>query len=77
MATMNPCPTCGRPDTLLALGVRYDHPHRWRPWITARTQLYLCDHCEELVAVPETRDAEHTPHVRPWIQQNRAQAQAG
>ena len=28
-AIMRSCPTCRQPDALIALGLRYDHPHRW------------------------------------------------
>jgi hypothetical protein len=45
------CPACGQRDALLALGIRYGHPHRWRPWVTVLTPLYLCESCEALVAV--------------------------
>jgi hypothetical protein len=45
------CPVCGCAEPLLALGARYDRPHRWRPWITARTDLYLCDRCDAIVTV--------------------------
>ena len=45
------CPCCRQPDTLIPLGVRYDHPHRWRPWTIRLTQLYLCEHCEALLVV--------------------------
>lgn len=43
------CPACGQPGTLLVLGVRLDHPHHWRPWVTILTPLYLCDRCETLI----------------------------
>lgn len=56
MATLSHCPACTQPDTLITLGVRYERPHRWRPWVTTLTQLYLCAHCEALVAIGHRRD---------------------
>lgn len=46
------CPACGSIATLLALGKRWDRPHRWRPWILTCTQLCLCRRCDALVGVP-------------------------
>lgn len=53
---METCPACGRAGALLPLGARYDRPHRWRPWISARIDLYLCDHCDAIMAVPAVPD---------------------
>ena len=58
MDTLPCCPTCGRPDTLILLGSRDDHPHRWLWWSTALTLLYLCERCDVLLeraAAPEPR----------------------
>ena len=49
------CPACGQRNSLIALGVRWDHPHRWRFWITALTHLYLCEGCDALIEVRKTR----------------------
>jgi hypothetical protein len=49
MKTLDRCPACGHPDTLLALGARYERPHRWRPWVTAATPLFLYDRCDAIV----------------------------
>lgn len=46
------CPACHRVGTLIPLGARLDHPHRWLPWVSATTHLFLCDHCDALI---ETR----------------------
>lgn len=43
------CPVCGQPAALIALGVRYDRLHRWRPWIITATHLALCSACDALV----------------------------
>ena len=48
------CPVCGHTDALIPLGVRYDRPHRWRPWIIAPTHLSLCDRCDALAEVRVT-----------------------
>jgi hypothetical protein len=56
MASMRCCPACHRPDALVALGLRYDPPHRWWPWATTITELYLCDRCEVLVAAGRAQD---------------------
>jgi hypothetical protein len=53
------CPSCGQPETLIALGARRDYPHRWRWWVSTLTQLYLCDQCDALVAL----DAAQIPIV--------------
>jgi hypothetical protein len=53
------CPSCGQPETLIALGARRDYPHRWRWWVSTLTQLYLCDQCDALVA----QGAARTPIV--------------
>jgi hypothetical protein len=50
------CPACGQRGALIALGTRYDHPHRWRPWVTTRTPLYLCERCAALVAGGPAQD---------------------
>ena len=62
------CPVCARHSTLIALGTRRDRPHRWRPWITTLTHLYLCGRCDAIVAqrtahalVPESVPAADTP----------------
>ena len=47
------CPACGQRDTLIALGVRYDHPYRWRPWVMRSTPLALCERCDALVEARE------------------------
>lgn len=68
MQTMSPCPACGQPDALIALGTRYDHPHRWRPWVTTLTRLYLCDRCEALAEVRDVHDrgrGDQTGATRP------------
>ena len=49
------CPVCGQSEKLIALGVRYDRLHRWRPWITTITHLALCSACDALVATEGTR----------------------
>lgn len=59
------CPACGCAEPLLALGARYDRPHRWRPWITARTDLYLCDRCDAIVTVAATTTATIETHAIP------------
>jgi hypothetical protein len=43
------CPGCGRPDALIGLGERRDRPHRWRPWVSTVTLIYLCAQCDALV----------------------------
>lgn len=50
------CPVCHRAGTLVPLGTRQDHPHRWMPWVTATTHLFLCEHCDALI---ETRTQAH------------------
>jgi hypothetical protein len=45
------CPACGQHNTLIALGLRWDHPHHWRFWITALMHLYLCEACDALIEV--------------------------
>lgn len=50
------CPNCGQDTPLIALGVRGERPHRWRPWVTALTLLYLCDRCDALI---EARQPAH------------------
>src|SRR5207247_11392458 len=61
MDTRGSCPACGHPDALLALGARRDRLHRWRPWNTTITCLYLCDQCEALVERGEM-DSPAEPH---------------
>ena len=51
------CPCCQRRSTLMALGERRDHPHRWRRWVSVVTQLYLCAACDAVVA----RESTHRP----------------
>jgi hypothetical protein len=61
------CPACGRRDTLIALGVRWDHPHHWRFWITALMHLYLCEECDALIEVRNAtavRDRAQEPDDR-------------
>ena len=43
------CPACMQTGTLIPLGTRLDHPHRWMPWVTTATHLFLCDHCDALI----------------------------
>ena len=57
MDAIDSCPACGQHNALIALGGRWDHPHRWRFWITALTHLYLCEECDALV---EVRAARHS-----------------
>lgn len=47
------CPVCGQPDALIALGVRYDRPYHWRPWVTRSAHLFLCSGCDALVETAE------------------------
>ena len=55
MEKQRACSICGQPAALIPLGVRYGYPHRWRPWITTRTHLYLCACCDALVLEREAR----------------------
>jgi hypothetical protein len=55
MDTVLCCPACGQPDTLILLGSRDDHPHRWRWWSTALTLLYLCEQCDVLLEIGAAR----------------------
>jgi len=64
METTTPCPACGQPNALLALGARLERPHRWRPWIGKYTLLYLCDRCDAIMAIPEARPA--VMRLRTW-----------
>ena len=57
-----PCPTCAYRDTLVVLGDRMDRPHPWLVWRTRRTFIYLCLHCEAVVALEEQR-AGRRPHA--------------
>jgi hypothetical protein len=52
--TRDSCPACGHPAALLLLGTRSDHLHRWRPWTTTLTHLYLCAQCDALRQVGDT-----------------------
>ena len=54
METRDSCPACGRPAALLPLGARYDRLHRWRPWTTTLTRLYLCEQCDALLEAGDT-----------------------
>jgi C4-type Zn-finger protein len=54
------CPACGQPGSLIALGARYDHPYRWRPWVMKPTQLALCARCDALVEMEERRRPKRT-----------------
>lgn len=49
------CPACGQSGALIALGARYDHPYRWRPWVMKPTQLALCARCDALAEMEEKR----------------------
>ena len=51
MDTIASCPACGQRNALIALGVRWDHPHHWRFWMTALMHLYLCEVCDSLIEV--------------------------
>lgn len=64
VTSSGPCPSCGHPDALIALGVRYDHPYRWRPWVIRPTHLTLCDKCDALVALDEVRQPEQAARDR-------------
>ena len=61
MDTLHCCPACGQPDTLILLGSRDDHPHRWRWWSTAITLLYLCEQCDELLEVGAAPEPRRSP----------------
>ena len=61
MVTLPCCPTCGRADTLILLGSRDDHPHRWRWWSTAITLLYLCERCDVLLEVGAPPELSRSP----------------
>jgi hypothetical protein len=52
--TRDSCPACGHPAALLPLGTRYDRLHRWQPWTTTLTRLYLCEQCDALLEVRDT-----------------------
>ena len=56
MEIRDSCPACGHPAALLPLGTRYDRVHRWRPWTTTLTHLYLCDQCDALLEVGDMAD---------------------
>jgi hypothetical protein len=61
------CPTCGQHNALIALGVRWDHPHHWRFWITALVHFYLCQECDALIEVRNAtavRDTAPEPDSR-------------
>jgi hypothetical protein len=49
MDILDVCPACGHPAALLPLGIRHDHPHRWRWWATTITSLSLCLYCDAIV----------------------------
>ena len=51
METIHSCPACRQPGALVALGTRRDRLHRWRPWVTTITHLYLCERCDAIVAI--------------------------
>lgn len=53
------CRACGQ--QALLLGVRWDRPHRWRPWIIRGTPLYLCTRCDVVVALAAAENRR-----RPW-----------
>ena len=55
------CPVCGQSDTLILLGSRDDHPHRWRWWRTALTLLYLCERCDVLLEVGAAPEPRRSP----------------
>jgi hypothetical protein len=43
-----------RPVGTLLPSFRWGRVHRWRPWTTTLTHLYLCDQCDALLAVGDT-----------------------
>ncbi len=47
------CPACAHRETLVMLGDRLDRLHPWLVWRTRRTFIYLCLHCEAIVALEE------------------------
>lgn len=49
------CPACGQRGALVPLGMRYDYPHRWRPWSVCATPLALCGWCDALVVGAASR----------------------
>jgi hypothetical protein len=52
---------CGQPETLIPLGSRDDHSHRWRLWSTAITLLYLCERCDVLLEVDAAPEPRRSP----------------
>ena len=54
MGAIASCPACGQRTALIALGMRWAHPHRWWFWITAPMHLYLCEECDALIEVHNT-----------------------
>jgi hypothetical protein len=64
------CPACGRSGGLIALGVRYERPHRWRPWALRCMPLALCPACEAVVVVTVAPpEAPSPPPVAPPVPQ--------
>jgi hypothetical protein len=67
------CPACARRETLVMLGDRVDRAHPWFVWRTRRAFIYLCLHCEAVVALEEPRtgrgqrSSERPPSARPVI----------
>lgn len=64
------CPICSGRGVLIPLGVRYERPHRWRPWVIRSIPLYLCRHCDALVAARPMPAPTLVPFARiglgPW-----------
>jgi hypothetical protein len=62
------CPVCHGTGTLVPLGTRLDHPHRWMPWVTATTHLFLCEQCDALIETrTQARVEMSTPEVAAMI----------
>ena len=67
------CPACAHRETLVMLGDRLDRLHPWLVWRTRRTFIYLCLHCEAIVALEEPqagrrrRSSERRPPAHPVI----------
>lgn len=65
-ASEGTCPVCGQANAFEALGVRYEHPHRWQPWRTTSTALFLCTCCGALVVGGQAWTAASTAR-HGWI----------
>ena len=67
------CPACAHRETLVMLGDRVDRGRPWFVWRTRRTFVYLCLHCEAVVALEEPqagrgqRSSERPLSARPVI----------